>query len=187
MIINLASAHGCVPYHSRWFGVGVTKIVDALASDELSKLKFLLLWVCIFLRMTLHQTCTLPLLQLIPPWHCWLADSAAYLGTRQPVQWHRAALSSLPFLLLAIQEGSNLTLSIGMCISPSNLRANIMLLTLGVLGMCSRSPEFSAARNCWFRLNLKFSKASDDSHTCKCIVLLFLLSLNQWGWAEEGF
>lgn len=49
-----------------------------------------------------------------------------------------------------------------------------MLLTLGMLRMSPRSPAFSAARNCCFGLNLRFFRASDASHTYKCIVVLFL-------------
>lgn len=133
MMVNLASARGCEPYWSCWFGVGFTKIVDALASDELSKWKFLLLWVCILLRMTLHQPCTPALFPAD------IQGDTAGLLIEQRIWGHASQISAqgssqAPSLLPSChQEGTNLTISISMCISPPNLRANVMLLTLGVL------------------------------------------------------
>lgn len=72
------------------------------------------------------------------------------------------------------QEVTKLPNSINMHISHPNLIVNVMLLTLGMLRMSPRSPAFSAARNCCFGLNLRFFRASDASHTYKCIVVLFL-------------
>lgn len=45
-----------------------------------------------------------------------------------------------------------------------------MLLTLGMLRMSPYSPEFSAARNCCFGLNLQFSRA------CRCLTHIQMYS-----------
>lgn len=83
--------------------------------------------------MTLHQTCTRALPAADTHW-----DSAGLL-IAQHIWGHASQLRgaghlSVPLLLPSChQEGANLTVSISMCISPPDLRANVMLLTLGML------------------------------------------------------